>query len=113
MNVKNVAEEEAPLLTSRYHEEAFVRDEVIVKDQDEMVLEIVAEEVTVGKRSVKPNASWHPAQDRVAQAISQPLVQGSPEWIARLWKLGDVFPGAKPLSQEATSREAFYGEDLR
>ena len=46
------------------------------------------------------------------QVEKKPLVQGSPEWVARLWNLGHEFQGV-PLSEEATSREAFYGEDLR
>ncbi len=48
------------------------------------------------------------------RAAEQPrLRQGSPEWKAELRRIGERVQGAVPLSLEATSREALYGDDMR
>lgn len=87
-------------------------------------VEIVEEELTgetlydfggnsvAEKRSVKPDMSQRVVQAPKAQPHAPHLVQGSPEWEAKLWNIGRGLQGPS-LRLEATSRESIYGDDLR
>lgn len=84
-----------------------------------LTLEIPAE-LDTARRKVLVNALSDAGlltSEQVAALLTEvpveklPLIQGSPEWKALLYRKGSA-PGVI-LSPEATSREAIYGDDLR